>query len=149
MWLDVWCPYEATLPGSTGIRLTKPVRSLHIAGDESADHGLEKRIDEIVLRAEKVRTAGAISLLTIKPYFLRPEQPPTHACAPTLTPRPVHAPVDRRQAVADPTRPEIVEAIMYGKNGPEMALARVLKPFIVEWIDQSNHFDGPTESGRS
>ena len=32
--------------------------------------------------------------------------------------------------------PEIVEAILDGRQGPEMTLARVLKPFPVEWESQ-------------
>ena len=33
--------------------------------------------------------------------------------------------------------PEIVEAILDGKQGPEVTLARVLAPFPVEWADES------------
>lgn len=32
--------------------------------------------------------------------------------------------------------PDIVEAILDGKQGPEMTLARVLEPFPVDWSDQ-------------
>jgi len=32
--------------------------------------------------------------------------------------------------------PDIVEAILDGKQGPEVTLARVLEPFPVEWEDQ-------------
>ena len=33
--------------------------------------------------------------------------------------------------------PDIVEAILDGKQGPEMTLARVLEPFPTEWDGQS------------
>jgi hypothetical protein len=33
--------------------------------------------------------------------------------------------------------PDIVEAILDGRHGPEMTLARVLEPFPVEWCDQA------------
>ena len=36
--------------------------------------------------------------------------------------------------------PDIVEAIMDGKQGPEVTLARVLEPFPVEWSGQCNYF---------
>ena len=32
--------------------------------------------------------------------------------------------------------PEIVEAILNGRTGPEVTLARLLEPFPVEWIKQ-------------
>ena len=32
--------------------------------------------------------------------------------------------------------PDIVEAILEGKQAPEVTLARVLKPFPTEWMDQ-------------
>ena len=32
--------------------------------------------------------------------------------------------------------PDIVEAILYGKQGPEVTLARVLEPFPGEWASQ-------------
>ena len=32
--------------------------------------------------------------------------------------------------------PEIVEAILDGKQGPEVTLARLLEPFPVEWEEQ-------------
>ena len=35
--------------------------------------------------------------------------------------------------------PEIVEAILDGRQGPEMTLARVLEPFPVEWSRQRDH----------
>ncbi len=35
--------------------------------------------------------------------------------------------------------PDIVKAILEGKQGPEVTLARVLEPFSVEWNRQSNH----------
>lgn len=34
--------------------------------------------------------------------------------------------------------PDLVEAILDGKQGPEVTLARVLKPFPAEWTDQAN-----------
>ena len=36
--------------------------------------------------------------------------------------------------------PDIVEAILDGKHGPEVTLARVLEPFPMEWADQPDHF---------
>ena len=36
--------------------------------------------------------------------------------------------------------PDIVEAILDGKQGPEVTLARVLEPFPVEWSSQVAHF---------
>ena len=36
--------------------------------------------------------------------------------------------------------PDIVEAILDGRQGPEVTLARVLEPFPVEWEGQSDHF---------
>jgi hypothetical protein len=33
--------------------------------------------------------------------------------------------------------PDIVEAILDGRHGPEMTLARLIEPFPVEWSDQS------------
>jgi DNA-binding IscR family transcriptional regulator len=36
--------------------------------------------------------------------------------------------------------PDIVEAILDGKQGPEVTLARVLEPFPAEWAEQPNHF---------
>jgi hypothetical protein len=36
--------------------------------------------------------------------------------------------------------PGIVEAILNGKQGPEVTLARVLEPFPQEWADQLEHF---------
>ena len=35
--------------------------------------------------------------------------------------------------------PDIVEAILDGKQGPEVTLARVLEPFPVEWAIQTEH----------
>lgn len=32
--------------------------------------------------------------------------------------------------------PDIVEAILDGRQGPEITLARVLEPFPVEWVRQ-------------
>ena len=36
--------------------------------------------------------------------------------------------------------PAIVEAILEGRQGPEVTLARVLEPFPLEWADQRDHF---------
>ena len=36
--------------------------------------------------------------------------------------------------------PDIVEAILDGKQGPEVTLARVQEPFPVSWVDQPDHF---------
>ena len=35
--------------------------------------------------------------------------------------------------------PDIVEAILEGKHGPDVTLARVLEPFPVVWAEQSAH----------
>ena len=35
--------------------------------------------------------------------------------------------------------PDIVEAILDGKQRPEMTLARVLEPFPLDWTEQSTH----------
>jgi len=35
--------------------------------------------------------------------------------------------------------PEIIEAIVDGRHGPEVTLARVLEPFPVEWSRQRHH----------
>ena len=45
--------------------------------------------------------------------------------------------------------PDIVEAILNGKQGPEVTLARLLEPFPEEWHVQSDHFrfDKIDESG--
>ncbi len=37
--------------------------------------------------------------------------------------------------------PDIVEAILDGKQGPEVTLARVLEPFPMEWEQQAVHFE--------
>ena len=37
--------------------------------------------------------------------------------------------------------PDIVEAILDGKQGPEVTLARVLEPFPLEWERQAVHFE--------
>ena len=37
--------------------------------------------------------------------------------------------------------PDIVEAILDGKQGPEVTLARVLGPFPVKWSEQAEQFD--------
>jgi len=39
--------------------------------------------------------------------------------------------------------PDIVEAILGGRQGPEVTLARVMEPFPVEWAQLTNHF-GPS-----
>jgi hypothetical protein len=36
--------------------------------------------------------------------------------------------------------PDIVEAILDGTQGPEVTLARVLEPFLLEWEHQAMHF---------
>ena len=36
--------------------------------------------------------------------------------------------------------PDIVEAILDGKQGPEVTLVRVLEPFPVEWTEQAANF---------
>ncbi|UYQ70874.1 hypothetical protein OF122_12460 [Pelagibacterium flavum] len=38
--------------------------------------------------------------------------------------------------------PEIVEAILDGKQGPEVTLVRVLEPFPLSWSDQKDTFSG-------
>lgn len=38
--------------------------------------------------------------------------------------------------------PDIVEAILDGKQGPEVTLARVLEPFPISWNEQKNTFSG-------
>ena len=38
--------------------------------------------------------------------------------------------------------PDIVEAILDGKQGPEVTLARALEPFPVEWTTQMAVFSG-------
>lgn len=35
--------------------------------------------------------------------------------------------------------PDIVEAILDGKQGPEVTLARVLEPFLTHWAEQPSH----------
>jgi hypothetical protein len=40
--------------------------------------------------------------------------------------------------------PDIVEAILDGKQGPELTLARVLQPFPVEWEEQHDTVGTPT-----
>ena len=45
--------------------------------------------------------------------------------------------------------PDIVEAILDGKQGPEATLARVLEGFPVEWSYQVDHFGQPGGSARS
>ena len=36
--------------------------------------------------------------------------------------------------------PDIVEAILDGRQGPEVTLAQVLEPLLVEWSEQADHF---------
>ncbi|WP_112321969.1 hypothetical protein [Oceanibium sediminis] len=36
--------------------------------------------------------------------------------------------------------PDIIQAILDGKQGPEATLARLLEPFPMEWAEQPNHF---------
>jgi len=36
--------------------------------------------------------------------------------------------------------PDIVEAILYGTQGPEVTLTRVLEPFSMHWAEQPGHF---------
>jgi hypothetical protein len=42
--------------------------------------------------------------------------------------------------------PDIVEAILDGKQGPEVTLARALEPFPVEWAEQEDHYIKRTRS---
>jgi hypothetical protein len=42
--------------------------------------------------------------------------------------------------------PDIIEAILDGKQGPEVTLARVLGPFPVSWAGQRVHFGTPAEA---
>ena len=37
--------------------------------------------------------------------------------------------------------PDIVEAILDGRHGPEVTLARVLEPFPLKWAEQRRHFE--------
>ena len=37
--------------------------------------------------------------------------------------------------------PDIVEAILDGRQGPEVTLARVMEPFPVEWAETPDHFE--------
>ena len=36
--------------------------------------------------------------------------------------------------------PDIIEAILDGRQGPEMSLKRMLDPFPLEWVKQHEHF---------
>jgi hypothetical protein len=45
--------------------------------------------------------------------------------------------------------PDIVEAILDGKQGPEVTLAKMLEPFPVEWAEQSDKFGQIGRSERS
>jgi hypothetical protein len=42
--------------------------------------------------------------------------------------------------------PDIVEAILDGKQAPEVTLAQVLETFPVEWESQNEHFNGKKET---
>ncbi|MGS4948124.1 hypothetical protein ACVDG3_21880 [Meridianimarinicoccus sp. RP-17] len=44
--------------------------------------------------------------------------------------------------------PDIVEAILDGKQGPEVTLARLLEPFAPVWADQEKEFGQGDETGR-
>jgi len=44
--------------------------------------------------------------------------------------------------------PDIVEAILDGRQGPEVTLARLLEPFSVEWMKQGHEFIGHASSTR-
>lgn len=37
--------------------------------------------------------------------------------------------------------PDVVEAILDGKQGPEATMARLMEPFPVDWIEQPSHFE--------
>ena len=37
--------------------------------------------------------------------------------------------------------PDIVEAILHGRQGPEVTLAQVLEPFPLEWDNQSRQIN--------
>ena len=45
--------------------------------------------------------------------------------------------------------PDIIEAILDEKQGPEITLARVLEPFPLEWVAQPDHFARTGGSSRS
>ena len=45
--------------------------------------------------------------------------------------------------------PDIVEAILDGKQGPEVTLARVLESFPVAWSEQPRHLGTGSDTGRS
>lgn len=45
--------------------------------------------------------------------------------------------------------PDIVEAILDGKQGPNVTLARALEPFPVEWALQAEHLRAATKTCRS
>jgi hypothetical protein len=40
--------------------------------------------------------------------------------------------------------PDIVKAVVDGRQGPEVTLARVLEPFPVDWAEQTRHLDNPS-----
>lgn len=44
--------------------------------------------------------------------------------------------------------PDIVDAILDGKQGPELTLAKVLEPFPLIWTAQVDEFSGPSLSAR-
>ena len=41
--------------------------------------------------------------------------------------------------------PDIIEAILDGRQGPEVTLKRMLDPFPASWAEQRDHFNLPTE----
>lgn len=41
--------------------------------------------------------------------------------------------------------PDIVEAILDGKQGPEVTLARVLEPFLAAWNKQRQRYPADTD----
>ncbi len=45
--------------------------------------------------------------------------------------------------------PDIVEAILDGKQGPKVTLARAMEPFPLEWAVQAEHLAGSAETRRS
>jgi transposase len=44
--------------------------------------------------------------------------------------------------------PDIVEAILDGKQGPEVTLKRLMEPFPVEWREQDQHLGQPSQRSR-
>jgi hypothetical protein len=45
--------------------------------------------------------------------------------------------------------PDIVEAILDGRQGQEVTLARLLEPFPSSWISQADHFGRVPQTRRS